>query len=675
MAMMSVRSRRVKSALFLSVLFSTLIGVSFGCSGGGSTGRDSSSALGGADSANFNCDGSCAAQQLTANDVETILRQAVAGAQSLGVNATIAVVDRVGNVLALYQMNGAPAMTTINGQIGASGGLEGVPVPSVIAAVSKAGTGAYLSSQANGFTTRTASQIVQEHFDPLEDQAPGGPLFGVQFSQLICGDVTVLNPSLAGGIPFGRKPAAGGSIGPRPLPLGLSADPGGYPLYKQGDMVGGIGVEFDGAYTLDRNIQDFDTNLEEIVALSGSVGFETPSERTGNNNLVGGKELRFSDTAFSDVPPFPAELPALASAGSLVALTFYSDGTIRDGAIFGDPSSGFANTVRAGVPAAVLVDGAGNPRFPSRAGAAMPGGEQLQPNEVEAILDSAILTANRSRAAIRRPLDSSVRVSIFIVDVNGTPIGFVRSQDAPVFGTDVSIQKARTALFFSSPDAGEQLRRIQAGNGVGAFEDYAGQMEAFIGPAILTGTNAFSARGVGNIARPFYPDGIDGNPNGPLSLPFPLAGGPRTWSPFNDGLQLDLVFQRLVQPLGIPANPPPAVPDSCTDERLGNRLRNGLQIFAGGVPLYRNSTLIGAIGISGDGIDQDDMVAFLGASRKGLDFAGHADIGGPLGFNAPKEIRCDTVEPVIFGGTRLRYVNCPEGPFLASGDQNVCDDQ
>ncbi|MFN8390309.1 MAG: hypothetical protein U0136_08475 [Bdellovibrionota bacterium] len=636
------------------------------CNSSGSGGRDSTG-TGGSEGANFNCTADCANLSLSVEDVDRIIRQAVAGAQAIGVNATICIVDRVGNVLGLYQMPGAPATSRIDGQIGATGGLEGLAVPSAIAAISKAGTGAYLSSQGNAFSTRTASQIVQEHFQPLEDQAPGGPLFGVQFSQLICGDVTVINPSLAGGIPFGRKPAAAGTIGPRPLPLGLSADPGGMPLYKQGDLVGAIGVEFDGTYTVDRRIQDFDGNAEEKVALSGSTGFEAPSERTANNIFAGGKSLRYADVSVNDLPSLPAELPALDPA-NLLAVTFYSDGALHAGSAFGTASSGYLNISRVGVNATILVDGAGNNRFPTRAGASL-GGNELQSFEVDALLDSALLTANRARAAIRRPPDTSALVSIFVVDTNGTPLGFVRGKDAPVFGTDVALQKARTALFFSAPDAGDRLTQI-------GFGGYVAATDAFIGAPVFNGAYAFSNRAIGNLARPFYPDGIDGNPNGPLSHPFPTAGGTNTWSPFNDGLQLDLVFQRLAQPLGIPDNPPRAVPDSCVDERLGNRLRNGIQIFAGSVPLYRNGTLIGAIGISGDGIDQDDMTAFLGASRKGLDFAGHTDVGDPdLGFNAPKAIRSDLVEPAGVCCTRLRYVNCPEGPFIGDNDQNACDSQ
>ncbi len=669
------KARALRSLTLSACLLSTLSlsGLSFvGCSSGGGD-RDESTGLGGSDAANANCSGACPAEILDEPEISRILQQGIAAAEQLGVKASFAVLDRVGNVLAVYQMSGATATTVIDGALGAVGGLEGVPVPATVAAISKAGTGAYLSSQGNAFSTRTASQIVQENFNPGEQNQPGGPLFGVQFSQLICGDVTVLNRELSSGVPTGSKPSAGGSVGPRPLPLGLSADPGGFPLYQNGDVVGGIGVEIDGRYSLDRSITDYDSGaVEEIVALAASRGFEAPSERVANNIIVGGKALRYSDVG--EVPSPPTELPAL-DPSALVPVPLFSNGSIRAGVPFGSVASGVASTVRAGVAAMTLVGENGAERFPSQAGASL-GGAELQPQEVEALLDSALRTAERSRAAIRRPLDSSVRVSVFVVDSNGTPIGFTRSQDAPVFGIDVSLQKARTALFFSSPDAGSVLSQIRAANGVGQFEDYSALAAAFTGPEFLSGAFAVTARAVGNLARPFYPDGINGNFSGPFSLPFPpaLSATGRSWSPLNDGLQLDLIFQRLVQPLGVPVSPPPRIPDSCADERFGNRLRNGIQIFAGSVPLYRGSQLIGAIGVSGDGIDQDDMVAFLGASQKGLEFSGHGGLGDPaFGFNAPPEIRSDLVEPPALAGTRLRYVNCPEAPFIGSSEQNVCD--
>ena len=102
------------------------------------------------------------------------------------------VLDRSGNVLGVFQMTGAAATFAISGGRGVVGGLDNVPagiLPSSYAAIAKAVTGAYLSSEGNAFSTRTASQIVQENFNPGEIGSPGGPLFGVQFSSLSCSDV------------------------------------------------------------------------------------------------------------------------------------------------------------------------------------------------------------------------------------------------------------------------------------------------------------------------------------------------------------------------------------------------------------------------------------------------------------------------------------------------------
>ena len=625
----------MRISTFSQILVSTLALSTFGC-GGGSGGGGGGQSGGGA---NYGCDGGCAYQALSSAEVTTILQQAITATRQLGTAGTFAVLDRVGNVLAVYQMSGAPLTTTINGQLGAAGGLEGAVVPSTLAAISKAGTGAYLSSQGNAFSTRTASQIIQEHYDPGQTNAPGGPLFGVQFSQLVCSDVTLKGSSTAG---------------PRPLPLGLSGDPGGIPLYKNGDIVGGIGVEFDGIYTVDRNVFDYDQDPEEEVALAASLGFEAPSERVADNISIAGRSLRFSDTSYSDITP-PAELNNLESGG-LQAVPGYCGAQIRGGVTFGSPESGIAVTSRAGVPAAVLTG-----RFGTKAGRPLPNGAQLQVSDVEALLNSAILTASRTRAAIRYPLDTNARVSIFVVDDLGNPLGFVRSQDAPVFGIDVSLQKARAAALFTSSDAGVLLAQ-----GQGFTRNYAAETVAFTGVP-LNGTYAYAARSIGNMARPFVPDGIDGTGPGPLSLPFPGVGN--TWSPFNTGLQLDIVKAALLAPILSPGS----VPAGCASgSGLGGRARNGIQIFPGGVPLYKSGTFVGAIGVSGDGIDQDDLVAFYSSSREGLNYAGQTTVGDPtLGFNAPAEIRADHIN-LTPQQVRLRYVNCPEAPFIRDNDQNVC---
>src|SRR5690606_6220705 len=66
---------------------------------------------------------------------------------------------------------------------------------------------------------------------------------------------------------------------------------------------------------------------------------------------------------------------------------------------------------------------------------------------------SALDVANRARAQIRRPVGSQARVTISVVDSQGAILGIARTRDAPLFGTDVSLQKARTAAFMSSNSA------------------------------------------------------------------------------------------------------------------------------------------------------------------------------------------------------------------------------
>ncbi len=52
--------------------------------------------------------GTATAQNLTVGDVQQIISAAVAEANARATPATIAVVDRVGNVLGVFRMNGAP---------------------------------------------------------------------------------------------------------------------------------------------------------------------------------------------------------------------------------------------------------------------------------------------------------------------------------------------------------------------------------------------------------------------------------------------------------------------------------------------------------------------------------------------------------------------------------------
>lgn len=642
-------------------------GLATGCGGGNGSGPPP----GAEGSGPSPCDGSCATASslLTAADVERVIAQAVAEADARGLAATVAVVDRVGNVLAVFRMGGAPASVTITSGSGVQGGLENVSiVPDTLAVIAKAVTGAYLSSEGNAFSTRTASQIVQEHFNPGEQLAPGGPLSGVQFSQLPCSDLA------------GRWTGGAPDAGPKRSPLGLSADPGGFPLYKAGTPVGGVGVVADGTYGLDRDVSDRDLDADELVALAASFGFAAPADRRGDRITADGKTFRFSDADFGDLQADPAGAPPFAAIdgvlGTLVAVPGYSSAVIQPGLAFGQPASGVRPDALdfPGLDAFVLVDNADLPRFAPGPGSELVGA--LTAAEVRELLAGALRVASRARAQIRRPLESPARVTVSVVDSAGNVLGIVRGRDAPVFGIDVSLQKARTAALLSSAGAGAALAAVpdavylDGGLSVLATSTpgaYVAGAQGFLGlpTAFTDGAIAFSARSTANLARPFYPDGVDGRDPGPFSKAFDA------WSVFSTGLQLDLVHNALVQHVAFVLGAAADAPQNCTGVSGFDTgfvasapiaaLANGLQIFPGGVPVYRGGTLAGAVGVSGDGVDQDDMIAFLGVAEAG-------EVLGTLG-NAPATIRADTLVPA---GARLRYVNCPQAPFLDSTAQEAC---
>lgn len=698
------------------------------------------------------CDGSCfeSGEVLSIADVEQILAQSVQEARARSVNATIGVVDRVGNVLGVYRMGDRRERFVVlstdfidaDGIIDAgldqtyaiSGGLEGIKLPEAdpsgggaladvnldhLAAVSKAITGAYLSTEGMAFTSRTANQIVQEHFNPGEDFQPGGPLFGVQFSQLGCSDFTPLQQD--------QFTASGTfAVGPRASPLGLSADPGGLPLYKNGSLVGGVGVMADSIYGIDKFVADIDADLDETIAIAGTFGFGAPLDRR-DRVTVEGKVFRYSDADFDNLITNPPQAPALSTigndVGSLIAVRGFTNGVVKAGTAFGQSASGIraANGTSAGelfdpsLDAFIFVDQANQPRFPpiDSSDPTLSAAQRLSAVDVSSILSNALAVANRSRAQIRRPLGTPARVTISVVDTRGEVLGVVRGRDAPVFGADVSLQKARTAAFFSSADAADYFQTptltepvafepsinfplvtyVQPGSIQGLprlvtsnIADYVTAAQAFISPTALSdGAFAFSDRAGGNLSRPFYPDGINGANPGPFSKP------PGEWSVFSTGLQLDVSYNAIltgvlyaggntsdgvstIAPLTDDQVPKPPFAGGCAGKGLNtlnrppvsevadSRLANGLQIFPGSVPIYRDNTLVGAIGISGDGVDQDDMIAFLGVHNAGQAVGGFG--------NAPAAMRADQLTPQ---GVRLRYVQCPQAPFINSTEDNVCD--
>ena len=596
--------------------------------------------------------------RLTAADVDLILRQGIAAAGST--QGTFAIVDRVGNVLAVYSTDNSGAglsdITIASGILptGTQAGLENNTTAQTLNrsyfAIAKAITGAYLSSSGNAFSTRTASFIVQEHIPPggAGENQPSGPLFGVQFSQLPCGDLV-------------RDLVDSATKGPKRSPLGLSADPGGFPLYKNGVVVGGVGfISKNGTYGLDREPNaSRDSDPEEVIAISAAKGFTPTDTITSAKIFLGGPTAPYSNSSGSSVTPIANPLTLQVVAG-------YFDGVLRDGTPYGTQASGYRPLTTGtdlGVSPEVqsigsrLVDRkafvltattADTNRYP------VIGSTDITDVDVAKILESAYDIAFRGRAQIRAPQGSAIQVTISIVDTTGKILGVIRTPDAPVFGTDVSLQKARTAMLMSKNVAG-------LGNPVIADYISKNTSNIFTPVSKFDGAFAFSDRALGNYARPLFPDGKNGTaPGGPFA--------PRSnWSPFNTGLQLDLVAGQVLAKAAFTTSRglETETVRTCTDNALP--AQNGLQIFPGGFPIYKGDVLVGGIGISGDGVDQDDMIAFLGLQNAG------ASVG-----HAPSAKRVDRYNPgTATGGSgkteNAVYVSCPFQAFNDGSANPVCN--
>jgi uncharacterized protein GlcG (DUF336 family) len=226
-------------------------------------------------------------------------------------------------------------------------------------------------------------------------------------------------------------------------------------------------------------------------------------------------------------------------------------------------------------------------------GGVINGQPRLTAGEVSTILSQASARAKITRAGIRLPARKAAQTFITVVNNPATPntaptiLGTIRTPDATIFSWDVSAQKARTAVFFSAD------------------------------------TRAYSSRTVGFLSQQFYPPGIANTAPGPF---------------YSLQEQYALLPVGVRNPLnGVLLTSALAVPNPC--------LPNGITIFPGGFPLYRNGVLVGAIGVSGDGIDQDDIIA----------------AAGTVGFVAPVGIRADQQQ---YKGARLPYAKFPRNPDL-----------
>ena len=481
-----------------------------------------------------------AVEALQVVDVQNIVQAAV---NSGNVDMAVAVVDRAGFVLGVFRTQNAPAAAVGNfGQVQDANDV----------AVALARTGAFFSNDQAPLSSRTVRFISGIHFPPgVMNQAPAD-LYGIENTNRGC---TLINdPTFQSKIPPAL--ALGGGFG-----LGVltgKADvmdsnatvvnPGGVPIFYKNAVLGGIGV-----VTTSSNL-----NVAEYAAFAGSTAARSgPADRFG---------------------PTPA-LPGVVFIGG-IALPFVSQ-TVRPAGLSAGPVVGTGSYV---------VAPTNSPGQPPEGDLITPGAGPmggLSAADVKQILDNAEATANMTRAAIRLPLGSKVRMVIAVADLDGTIIGLRRMQDSTVFSIDVAATKARNMVYFNGT-----MRTAADLNGVP------------MGTAVTNRTISFGA-------QPLYPPGIDGSNAGPFFNLYTMDLA----SPCTQGFQ----------------------------SGAANSTKSGIVFFPGSAGLFRNGALAGGLGVSGDGVDQDDYVTN----------------GGTKGFEAPTNARADQI---MDQGVRLPYFKFPRNP-------------
>ena len=471
-------------------------------------------------------------QELTADEVRSVVEHAASSVGPQGV--AIAITNRRGDILALFRTPGAP--DTAVGNFSASVDTDEL-------AVALARTASFFSNNQAPLSSRTVRFISGVHFPPGISFTPSAALYGIENTNRGCGFNTTFV--------VGKEVSPARSIDGTQTGLGIqtgkadltdsnpdAVNPGGVPLFRNGVVVGGVGVAGAAAA------------VDEYAAFSGAIG--------------------------AGFVPTPAAPGVIFIDG--IELPFVSQATEPDGVTAGDIQGDY----RIGP-----LDSPGS--APDGDLIAPQDGSKLSAADVRQILDRAIATANQTRAAIRLPIGSRTRMVIAVTDIDGTVLGLHRMPDATFFSIDVAVAKARNMIYFNSVYF----------SGPGGSADL---------PGIPAGT-AVTNRTIGFGAQPFFPPGIDGSDQGPF-------------------------FNLYVQDINnvCTQGSQPATPN-----------QNGIVFFPGALPLYRNGVLVGGLGVSGDGVEQDDYVTS----------------GAAAGFEAPGNSRADRV---FIDGVRMPYLKFPRNP-------------
>ena len=449
---------------------------------------------------------------------------------------------------------------------------------------------------------------------------------------------------------------------------GIATLPGGIPLFRDvsgdgfGDtLVGGIGVFFpgtDGTATFEQGFvagigqteaertnapKVLEAEFIAVAAAGGSLGAEAwiPGAKVG---AIGGvAPVADLDIPFGRLDLVGITLEVIGPASSKIGIQAVLDRGAEVGPGVVNGTNQPLNRARA------VGDADTDPVSPVgvfRAGKQVADGILVTPHastvddltaaDVQMIIDQAIAAANETRAAVRLPLSSRTKMVFAVADSTGEILGLYRMRNATTFSIDVAVAKARNTAYYADATAIQDVDRVR---------------DSISGDLVEAGA-AFTNRTFRFVSEPRFPDGIDGevpdfsilNDGAIAQFTAENLGAPDPVSEFNrvngsvKGYDAFFPMTNFRDPgdAGVVAAGGAAQP-------LANQ--NGIVFFPGSTPLYKDGALIGGFGVSGDGVDQDDVVTFLGAKQ----------------FLPPDPIT--RADEVFVDGVRLPYQKFLRNPF------------
>jgi len=602
-------------------------------------------------------DPSNASDLLTTNDVQSLLQRAAAAVNRN--DAIIAIVDRNGTILGVRVESGvAPQITTNTTN----------EVFAIDGAVSLARTGAFFGNNQAPLTSRTIQMISQTTItqrvvqstpdvpDPGGNSILYGPGFvapigikghfppGIMFTpQADLFDIESTNRdtiSPATGtrfnvpstyIPAGVNLVAPESYGqvtgilPGAQSRGIATLPGGIPLYKNGVEVGGIGVFFPGTtgYATEENSKLNTPLLYNPRKPDLSEVAEYMAFVAAGGSKVAGVPMNGPINGAPALPDFTLPFGRIDLAG--ITLDIFGGGGLEGLKNL----LGFGRTLGSGNPndgTNMPVDSLGHTLLN---GQAVPYGWLVTPHsgtgisaaDVQAIVARGIAEANQVRSQIRLPFNSTAKMVFAVSDLNGNILGLYRMPDATTFSIGVAVAKARNVAYYNNASALQPVDKVAG---------------------VAAGT-AFTSRTFRYLAFPHFPEGIDVYPSGPFSI---LNDGGVTRYGTNKGAPLPASAYQSAQGYN------DFNPQSNFHDPFNKANQNGVVFFPGSAPLYKSTAsdsvrqLVGGLGVSGDGVLQDDDVTSEAA----------------LSYGPPSTVK--RADMVKVRGVRLPYFKYNRNPHV-----------